>query len=61
MSSMRDSLADEDAQVEERAEEKYANGAIYKGYWKQGTTLRWGKGKLVWQDKSYYEGDWKNN
>ena len=32
------------------------NGGTYEGEWKNG--LRHGFGKHVWQDTSYYEGNW---
>jgi len=23
--------------------------------------MRWGKGKQIWEDGSYYNGEWRNN
>ena len=45
--------------VEEREEVILANGAVYKGQWKD--EKRCGYGVQVWPDGAKYEGYWKDD
>ena len=47
------------ANVEDRPEFEFKNGAKYLGQWKGQD--RHGRGIQVWQDGARYEGDWRFN
>ena len=47
--------------VESRSSQLLGNGQIYYGQWIEGTKIRQGFGRLIWQDGSLYEGQFKNN
>ena len=48
-----------DAEVEDRPEFIFKNGAKYLGQWKGQD--RHGRGIQIWQDGARYEGDWRFN
>jgi len=45
--------------LEWKEEHKFTNGAVYKGYWKNG--MRHGEGTQIWPDGARYEGFWRKN